>query len=132
MLRSELREGKIVRALPEDVEAVLETMFRTAERTKGWIRDYFVAGLSAVEIADRDGVPRQQVATVMRLFGQKLSARASPTSYVQVTLSLPLSLSQELQALADEIGKRGSKKVAEKTLKPVISAVIEARKKLAT
>jgi predicted DNA-binding protein YlxM (UPF0122 family) len=124
------QEPRVVRALPEDLERVLATLPRTNERTKEWMRAYFVAGQSTVEIARAYGVEPQHVGNKVRAVRAKLTEQASPLQYVQVTLSLPISLVQELQALANEVGARGSRELAEATLQPVLKAVTAARKKL--
>lgn len=66
----------------------------------------------------------------MRAIRAKLVEQASPLTYVQVTLSLPMALGQELQGLAGELGARASRELAEATLQPVLRAVAAARKKL--
>ena len=123
-------EARVVRALPEDLERVLADMPRTNERTKEWMRAYFVEGKSSVEIARTYGVEPQHVGNKVRVVRAKLAEHASPLQYVQVTLSLPIALGQELQGLANEVGERGSRVVAEEVLQPVLRAVAAARKKL--
>jgi hypothetical protein len=108
----------------------LSSLPRTNERTKAWMRAYFVDGQSTVEIARAYGVEPQHVGNKVRAVRAKLAAQASPLQYVQVTLSLPLSLGQELQALGNEVGARGSRELAEATLQPVLKAVRAARRKL--
>lgn len=120
----------VVRALPEDLERVLANLSRTSERTKEWMRAYFVDGQSTVEIARAYGVEPQHVGNKVRAVRAKLTEQASPLQYVQVTLSLPIVLGQELQGLANDVGVRGSRLVAEETLQPVLKAVAAARKKL--
>ena len=51
MSRTDLQEPRVVRALPEDLERVLASLARTNDRTKEWMRAYFVDGKSTVEIA---------------------------------------------------------------------------------
>lgn len=120
----------VVRALPEDLERVLANLPRTSERTKEWMRAYFVDGQSTVEIARAYGVEPQHVGNKVRAVRAKLAEQASPLQYVQVTLSLPIVLGQELQGLANDVGVRGSRVVAEETLQPVLKAVAAARKRL--
>jgi hypothetical protein len=130
MSRNDHQEPRVVRALPEDLERVLASLPRTNERTKEWMRAFFVAGKTTVEIARAHGVQPQHVGNKVRAVRAKLVEQASPLQYVQVTLSLPISLGQELQALANEIGAHGSRDLAEATLQPVLKAVTAARKKL--
>lgn len=130
MSRNDLQEARVVRALPEDLERVLASLSRTNERTKEWMRAYFVHGKSTVEIARAYGVEPQHVGNKVRAVRAKLAERASPLQYVQITLSLPMALAQELQALANEVGARGSRELAEATLEPISRAVTAARKKL--
>lgn len=124
------QEARVVRALPEDLERLLAGLPRTTERTKEWMRAYFVDGQSTVEIARAYGVEPQHVGNKVRAVRAKLSEQASPLQYVQVTLSLPIALGQELQGLANDVGARGSRVVAEEVLQPVLRAVSTARKKL--
>lgn len=130
MSRTDLQEARVVRALPEDLELVLNSLARTNERTKEWMRAYFVHGQSIVQIAREHRVSKEQVANSVRAIRAKLTAQASPMQYVQITLSLPIALGQELQALANDVGARGSRDLAEITLLPVMRAVAAARKKL--
>jgi len=130
MTRTDLQEPYVVRALPEDLERVLASLPRTTERTKEWMRAYFVDGKSTVEIASAYGVEPQHVGNKVRAVRAKLSEQASPMTYVQMTLSLPMALGQELQALAAELGARASLEVAEAALQPVLRSVAAARKKL--
>ncbi len=130
MTRSEREEVHVVRALPEDLERVLAGLARTNERTKEWMRAYFVEGKSTVEIARAYGVEPQHVGNKVRAVRAKLNEQASPLTYVQVTLSLPISLGQELQGLVNDLGARASRELAEATLQPVLRAVAAARKKL--
>lgn len=130
MTRSDREEVHVVRALPEDLERVLASLPRTTERTKEWMRAYFVEGKSTVEIARANEVEPQHVGNKVRAVRAKLVEQASPMTYVQVTLSLPMALGQELQALASELGARASLDVAEATLQPVLRAIGAARKKL--
>lgn len=124
-------EPLVRRALPDDLERVLASLPRTADRTKEMMRAYFVRGESTVQIARAHQVSKEQVANSVRSVRAKLAEQASPMQYVQVTLSLPIALSQELQALANEVGERGSRELAEATMQPVLRAVERARKKLA-
>lgn len=130
MTRSDREDVHVVRALPEDLERVLASLPRTNERTKEWMRAYFVEGKSTVEIARAHGVEPQHVGNKVRAIRAKLVEQASPLTYVQVTLSLPMALGQELQGLAGELGARASRELAEATLQPVLRAVAAARKKL--
>lgn len=130
MTRSEREEVHVVRALPEDLERVLAGLARTNERTKEWMRAYFVEGKSTVEIARAYGVEPQHVGNKVRAVRAKINEQASPLTYVQVTLSLPISLGQELQGLVNDLGARASRELAEATLQPVLRAVAAARKKL--
>lgn len=130
MSRTDLNAARIVRVLPEDLERVLETLPRTTDRTKVWMRAYFVDGQSAYEISQEHNVDPSRVNNSVRAVRAKLVELASPLQYVQVTLSLPMSLAQELQALANEVGARGSRDLAQDTLQPVLKAVAAARKKL--
>lgn len=124
------QEARIVRVLPDDLERVLASLPRTTERTKEWMRAHFVEGKSTVEIARAYGVEPQHVGNKVRAVRAKLAEHASPLQYVQVTLSLPFALGQELQGLAHDVGERGSLVVAEEVLQPVLRAVSTARKKL--
>lgn len=130
MTRSDREDVHVVRALPEDLERVLASLPRTNERTKEWMRAYFVDGKSTVEIARAHNVEPQHVGNKVRAIRAKLVEQASPLTYVQVTLSLPMALGQELQGLASELGARASRDLAEATLQPVLRAVAAARKKL--
>lgn len=130
MTRSDREDVHVVRALPEDLEQVLASLPRTTERTKEWMRAYFVEGKSTVEIARANNVEPQHVGNKVRAIRAKLVEQASPLTYVQLTLSLPLALGQELQALASELGARASRDVAEAALQPVQRAIAAARKKL--
>jgi hypothetical protein len=94
------------------------------------MRAYFVDGQSTVEIGRAYGVEPQHVGNKVRAIRAKLNEQASPLNYVQVTLSLPMALGQELQGLANELGARGSRELAETTWQPVLRAVTAARKKL--
>lgn len=130
MTRDKRDDIHVVRALPEDLERVLSGLARTNERTKEWMRAYFVEGKSTVEIARAYGVEPQHVGNKVRAVRAKLNEQASPLTYVQVTLSLPIALSQELQGLVNELSSRASRELAEATLQPVLRAVAAARKKL--
>lgn len=130
MKRSDREDVHVVRALPEDLERVLANLPRTNARTKEWMRAYFVEGKSSVEIARAYGVEPQHVGNKVRAVRAKLNEQASPLTYVQVTLSLPMVLVQELQGLAGDLGARASRDLAEATLQPVLLAVTAARKKL--
>lgn len=130
MSRNDLPGPRVVRALPEDLERVLASLPRTNERTKAWMRAYFVEGKSTVEIGRAYDVEPQHVGNKVRAIRAKLTEQASPLQYVQFTLSLPILLGQELQALANDVGARGSRELAESTLQPVLKAVTAARKKL--
>ena len=130
MKRSDREDVHVVRALPEDLERVLANLPRTNARTKEWMRAYFVEGKSSVEIARAYGVEPQHVGNKVRAVRAKLNEQASPLTYVQVTLSLPMVLVQELQGLAGDLGARASRDLAEATLHPVLLAVTAARKKL--
>lgn len=130
MTRSDSEDIYVVRALPEDLELVLSSLPRTNERTKEWMRAYFVLGKSTVEIARAYNVEPQHVGNKVRAIRAKLVEQASPLTYVQVTLSLPMALGQELQGLAAELGARASRDLAEATLQPVLRAIAAARKKL--
>lgn len=131
MTRSAREDIHVVRVLPEDLERVLATLSRTTERTKEWARAYFVDGKSTVEIARAYGVEPQHVGNKVRAVRGKLAEQASPLTYVQVTLSLPIALGQALQALAGDVGARASREVAEAAMQPILRAVEDARKKLA-
>ena len=128
--QSDRDDVHVVRALPEDLERVLADLARTNARTKEWMRAYFVEGKSTVEIARAYGVEPQHVGNKVRAIRAKLNEQASPQTYVQMTLSLPMVLGQELQGLVNELGRRASREVAEATLQPVVRAVATARKKL--
>lgn len=130
MTRANREDFHVVRALPEDLERVLANLSRTNDRTKEWMREYFVEGKSTVEIARAYGVEPQHVGNKVRAVRAKLIEQASPLTYVQMTLSLPMELGQELQGLAGELGERASRDLAEATLQPVVRAVVAARKKL--
>lgn len=130
MSRTDIQEPRIVRALPEDLERVLASLPRTSERTKDWARAHFIDGKSTYEIAKAYAVEPQHVGNKVRAVRAKLAELASPLQYVQITLSLPMALAQDLQALANEIGERGSLELAGATLQPVSKAVAAARKKL--
>lgn len=94
------------------------------------MRAFFVEGKTTVEIARAYGVEPQHVGNKVRAIRAKLVEQASPVTYVQVTISLPMALGQELQALAAELGARASREEAEAALQPVLRAVATARKKL--
>lgn len=130
MSRTDLQEPRVVRVFAEDLERLLASLPRTTERTKEWMRAYFVDGQTVNEIAKTYEVEPQHVGNKVRAVRAKLAEQASPLQYVQVTLSLPIALGQELQALANEVGARGSRELAEATLQPVLKAVTAARKKL--
>ena len=130
MSRKDLQAPRVVRALPEDLERVLASLPRTNERSKDWMRAYFVDGKTTNEIARTYDVEPQHVGNKVRAIRAKLAELASPLQYVQITLSLPMALAQELQHLANEVGSRGSRELAEATLQPVLKAVTAARKKL--
>lgn len=119
-----------MRAFSEDLERVLASLPRTSDRTKEWMRAYFVDGKSTVEIGRTYGVEPQHVGNKVRAIRAKLNEQASPLNYVQVTLSLPLALSQALQSLANELGARASRDLALATWQPVLRVVTAARKKL--
>lgn len=131
MSRADPQEARVVRALAEDLERVLANSPRMNDRTKEWMRLHFVDGKSTVEIARAYGTEPQHVGSKVRAVRAKLVEVASPLQYVQVTLSLPMGLAQELQGLANDVGARGSRELAEATLQPVLKAVVVARKKLA-
>ncbi|MFX8114448.1 hypothetical protein ABTL09_19700, partial [Acinetobacter baumannii] len=86
---SDREEVHVVRALPEDLERVLASLPRTSERTKDWVREYFIHGKSTVEIAVANKVAPQHVGSKVRAVRAKLIEQASPLTYVTVTLSLP-------------------------------------------
>ena len=130
MTRSDRDEVRVVRAFSEDLERVLASLPRTSERTKDWMRAYFVEGQSTVEIGRAYGVEPQHVGNKVRAIRAKLNEQASPLNCVQVTLSLPMALGQELQGLANELGARASRELAEATWQPVLRAVSAARKKV--
>ncbi|MGP3508395.1 sigma-70 family RNA polymerase sigma factor (plasmid) [Paracidovorax citrulli] len=130
MRRLDRDELHVVRVLPEDLERVFEGMPRTNERTKEWMRAFFVEGKTTMEIARIYGVEPQHVGNKIRTVRARLKEQTSPLRYVQATLSLPIVLCQELQGLATELAARGSFDVAERTLQPVIEAVIAARQQL--
>jgi len=130
MTRSEREEVRVVRALSEDLERVLASLPRTSDRTKEWMRAYFVDGQSTVEIGRAYGVEPQHVGNKVRAIRVKLNEQASPLNCVQVTLSLPMVLGQELQGLANELGTHASRELAEATWQPVLRGVAAARKKL--
>lgn len=130
MTRSDREDVHVVRALSEDLERVLASLPRTNDRTKEWMRQYFVEGKSTVEIARAHDVEPQHVGNKVRAIRAKLVEQASPLTYVQVTLPLPMALGQELQGLVSELGARASRDLAEATLQPVLRAVVAARKKL--
>lgn len=130
MTRSDREKVHVVRAFSEDLERVLASLPRTSERTKEWMRAYFVEGQSSVEIGRAYGVEPQHVGNKVRAVRAKLNEQASPLNYVQVTLSLPMALGQELQGLANELGVRASRELAAATWKPLLQAAEAARKKL--
>ena len=130
MTRSDRDEVHVVRAFSEDLESVLASLPRTSERTKDWMRAYFVDGQSTVEIGRAYGVEPQHVGNKVRAIRAKLNEQASPLNDVQVTLSLPMALSQELQSLSNELGGGASRELAESTWQPVLRALSAARKKL--
>ena len=130
MTRSDRDEVHVVRAFSEDLESVLASLPRTSERTKEWMRAYFVDGQSTVEIGRAYGVEPQHVGNKVRAIRAKLNEQASPLNDVQVTLSLPMALSQELQSLSNELSGGASRELAESTWQPVLRALTAARKKL--
>lgn len=130
MTRPEQQDLRVVRVFPEDLEKVLASLPRTSERTKDWMRDFYVHGLSTVEIGRNYGVEPQHVGNKVRAIRTKLAEQASPLQYVEVTLSLPIALAQEMQALYNDAEVLASRAVAEETLQPVLKAVATARKRL--
>lgn len=130
MTGSNRSEVRVTRAFSEDLERVLASLPRTSERTKDWMRAYFVDGQTTVEIGRAYGVAPQHVGNKVRAIRAKLSEQPSAMSYVQVTLALPMALGLELQELANELGALGSRDVAELTWELVLRAVGAARKKL--
>lgn len=130
MTRSDREGVHVVRALSEDLERVLENLPRTNERTKNWMRAYFVEGRSTVDIAREYGVEPQHVGNKVRAVRAKLNEQASPLTFVEVTLILPMVLGQELQAFAAEMGASVSRESADATLQPVLRSLAAARKKL--
>lgn len=130
MTRSDREGVHVVRALSEDLERVLENLPRTNERTKNWMRAYFVEGRSTVDIAREYGVEPQHVGNKVRAVRAKLNEQASPLTFVEVTLILPMVLGQELQAFAAEMGASVSREAADATLQPVLRSLAAARKKL--
>jgi len=130
MTQIEREEMHVVRALAEDLEQVLASLPRTNERTKEWMRAHFVEGKSTVEIGREYNVEPQHVGNKVRAVRAKLIEHASPFTYVQVTLALPMALAQSLQSLTNELGVHASRELAETTLQPVLRSVAAARKKL--
>lgn len=129
MSRNDL-EPRVVRVFPEDLERVLDSLPRTSERTKEWARAFFVEGQTTNEIARLYSVEPQHVGNKIRAIRTKLAEQSSPLQYVEATLSLPIALVQELQALYHDAEVLGSRDLAEQSLQPVLRAVATARKKL--
>ena len=122
----------VVRALREDLDRVLENSPRTIERTKEWMRAYFVDGKSSVAIAKEAGVPPQSVGNAIRDIRAKLAEQAAPMTYVQASLNLPIALVVELQALSAAFGPHVADvptEVAEAAFSPVLKAVRTAAEK---
>ncbi|RRS01154.1 hypothetical protein EIP75_21495 [Aquabacterium soli] len=129
MTKNDQQDLRLVRVFPEDLEKVLASLPRTSERTKDWCRDFFVRGLSTVEIGRSYGVEPQHVGNKVRAIRAKLADQASPLSYVEVTLSVPIAIAQEMQALYSDAEVMASREVAEETLQPILKALATARKK---
>ena len=122
----------VVRALREDLDRVLENSPRTIERTKEWMRAYFVDGKSSVVIAKEAGVPPQSVGNAIRDIRAKLAEQAAPMTYVQASLNLPIALVVELQALSAAFGPHVGDippDMAEATFAPVLKTVRAAAEK---
>lgn len=126
--RNSRREAVIVRARAEDLEQALSGMSRMEEQTKDRMRAYFVGGMSMPEIAARDGVRVEAVANAVRRVRDAMESEASPWQPVQATMTLPLVLAQELQALSDELVRMPNRGDADNALKPVLGAIVKARK----
>jgi predicted DNA-binding protein YlxM (UPF0122 family) len=124
------RVAVIVRARAEDLEPVLASFPRMEEQTKERMRAYFVNGLSLPQIAARDGIRVEGVANSARRVRAALEEQCSPWQFLDVELTLPIGLAQELQGLSDGLATMRRRREADATLEAVLDAVRKARKQL--
>jgi ElaB/YqjD/DUF883 family membrane-anchored ribosome-binding protein len=129
-MRQPLTEAVIVRARSEDLEAVLKNMPRTSDATKVRLREYFVDGLSMHEIADRHRCAVSQVHNAVRHTRVALAAQMSPWNYVGVTITVPILLAQELQAMSDQLAELKDRNRADECLGSLIYAIADVQKKI--
>jgi DNA-directed RNA polymerase specialized sigma24 family protein len=120
----------IVRAREQDLEKVLAHMPRMEEQTKDRMRRYFLKGMDATVIAAQDGIRTEAVNNALRHVRAALAEQDLYWRQVSFTLTLPVPLGQELQALSDMLPKIKRRADAEALLEPIMRAVNKARKTL--
>lgn len=130
MRKTEEEDVRVVRALPRDLERVLEGLPRTSDRTKDWARAHFVGGQTPSDIARDYDVAPQHVGNKIRVIRAKLIEQASPLTYVMADVALPIALGKELQGLAGDLKKRRARGRAEESWQTILRAVVAARKRL--
>lgn len=116
----------IVRARTEDLEAVLAQMLRMQEQTKERMRLYFIEGKNATNIAAKEGIRVETVNNAIRHVRAALAEQDVNWRQASFTLSLPIPLGKELQALSDNLPKVKSKADAEALLEPIMRQVSKA------
>lgn len=116
----------IVRARAEDLEAVLAQMLRMQEQTKERMRLYFIEGKNATNIAAKEGIRVETVNNAIRHVRAALAEQDVNWRQASFTLSLPIPLGKELQALSDNLPKVKSKADAEALLEPIMRQVSKA------
>lgn len=116
----------IVRVRTDDLEKVLAQMPRMQEQTKERMRQYFLQGRGATNIAAQDGVRMEGVKASIRHVMAALDEQNIAWRQASFTLTLPTSLGKELQVLSDNLLRVKSKADAEALLEPIMRQISKA------
>lgn len=117
----------ILQVQKRDLEQAFAAMPRTSDSTKQRVRQFFLEGKSATEIALEAGVSAETLHNAVRRVRAVLAEQYSPWESVAVQLVMPAALADEMQALCAELMQAPNRQRADQVMKSTLASLSIAR-----
>lgn len=117
----------VLQVQKRDLERAFAAMPRIEEDTKQRVREFFLEGRAATEIAREAGISVEALHNAVRRVRLVLAEQFSPWESVAVQLVMPAALAEEMQALCVELMQASNRKRAEQVMKCTLDSLSIAR-----
>jgi DNA-directed RNA polymerase specialized sigma24 family protein len=117
----------VLQVQKRDLERAFAAMPRIEEDTKRRVRQFFLEGKSATEIALDAGISVETLHNAVRRVRLVLAEQFRPWEGVAVQLVMPAAIAEEMQALCVELMQAPNRKRAEQVMKYTLDSLSIAR-----